>query len=200
MIHAVRNDPSVIALVERARNGDQAAWNRIVERYAPLVWSICRRFDLTGTDAEDVGSSVWFLLYKNLGTIRESAALPGWLATTTRRECLHLLRIKNREVPVADHDMVDQDVADTGPAPDEWLLVQERHIALRSAFARLSARCQQLLSLLFSDPPTPYADVGTTLGIPAGTIGPTRQRCLETLRRSPEIAALRDPATSADLE
>ncbi|MGH3931534.1 MAG: RNA polymerase sigma factor, partial [Pseudonocardiaceae bacterium] len=149
MIHTVRDDPAVIALVKRAMDGDQAAWDRIVERYAALVWSVCRGFDLTGADADDVGASVWFRLLQSLGTIREPAALPGWIATTTRRECLHLLRLKKRQVPVADQDLVRLDVHDAGPGADEWLLVQERHIALRSAFAGLSQRCRQLLSLLF---------------------------------------------------
>ena len=85
------DDPSVAALVTRATAGDPVAWDEIVERYAPLVWSICRRFQLSARDAEDVAQSVWLLLIEHLGRLRDPAALPGWLATTTRRECLRVV-------------------------------------------------------------------------------------------------------------
>jgi RNA polymerase sigma factor (sigma-70 family) len=85
-------DQPVTDLVTRARNGDKQAWDALVERYAPLIWSICRRHRLDGADAEDVGQSVWLLLVDHLGNLRHPAALPGWLATTTRRECGRVLR------------------------------------------------------------------------------------------------------------
>jgi DNA-directed RNA polymerase specialized sigma24 family protein len=93
----MRDDSSSVAtLVARAASGDQAAWNEIVERYAPLVWSICTRYRLSSHDIEDVGQSVWLLLVEQLGNLREPAALPGWLATTTQRECLRVLRAARR--------------------------------------------------------------------------------------------------------
>ena len=79
----MRDDPSVIALVERARDGDQEAWYRLVARYSPLVWSACLRHGLSGADADDVGASVWLRLVERLGSLRDPAALPGWLASTT---------------------------------------------------------------------------------------------------------------------
>src|SRR5579872_5677610 len=88
---AMRDDPTVIALVTRAVNSDKDAWNEIVERYAPLVWSICARYQLKTQDIEDVGQTVWLLLVEQLGKLREPAALPGWLATTTQRECLRVV-------------------------------------------------------------------------------------------------------------
>ena len=88
----MRDDPVVINLVTRARDGDKQAWDALVERYAPLLWSICRRYRLGGTDANDVGQSVWLRLLEQLDKIRDPAALPGWLATTTRRECGRMLR------------------------------------------------------------------------------------------------------------
>jgi RNA polymerase sigma factor (sigma-70 family) len=182
----MRDDPAVLTLVERARGGDQDAWDRIVERYAPLVWSGCRRYDLFGADADDVGANVWLRLVEHLGSIREPAALPGWLATTTRNECLQLLRDKQRQVPVAAEDLADPGAAGS----EDWLLTQERHVALRTAFAALSARCNALLSMLFAEPPTPYAEISGRLGIPVGSIGPTRLRCLDALRAHPLLAAL----------
>jgi RNA polymerase sigma factor (sigma-70 family) len=193
MISAMRDDPTVVALVERARNGDQAAWDALVERYAPLVWAVCRRYGLAGADADDVGASVWLRLVERLETIREPAALPGWIATTTQRECLYLLRAKNRQQPVDDAERI---VSDTEPSVDEFLLAQERHIALRAAFAELSQRCRELLSMLFADPPAPYAQISAALGMAVGAIGPSRQRCIDKLRASPAMAGLLNTAVA----
>ncbi|HEX6198477.1 MAG TPA: sigma-70 family RNA polymerase sigma factor [Jiangellaceae bacterium] len=183
----MRDDLSVVELVARARDGDQAAWDEIVERYAPLVWATCQRYGLVWADADDVGASVWLRLVERLDTIRQPAALAGWLATTTRHECLRVLRAKNRELPVDDNDGL---AGDPDPAADAWLLKQERLIALRTAFAELPERCRQLLALLFAEPVTPYDEIGAILDMPVGTIGPTRQRCLAKLRTSPVLAAL----------
>lgn len=197
MIGLVHDDLSVVDLVERARDGDQTAWDRIVERYAPLVWSLCQRYHLARADADDVGACVWLRLVEKLDTIREPAALPGWLATTTRRECLRLLHAKNRELPVEDNQRL---VDDANPAADAWLLEQERLIALRLAYGDLSERCRQLLKLLFADPVTPYDQISAILGMPVGAIGPTRQRCLGKLRASPVLAAVvvPQPRTAGD--
>ena len=88
----MRDDPHVTDLVTRARKGDQQAWDALVERYAPLIWSICRRYRLSDADAEDVGQSVWLQFVSHLGAIRDPAALPGWLTTTTKRECSRVVR------------------------------------------------------------------------------------------------------------
>jgi RNA polymerase sigma factor (sigma-70 family) len=186
----MRDDPLVVALVVRAKEGDPRAWGEIVERYGPLVWSICRRFGLTSADADDVGQGVWLRLVEQLPAIRAPAALPGWLATTTRRECLHILRTKRGHDPLDDPGG-PADVTDDIPGMiEQHLLAAERQIALRDAFAHLDPRCQQLLGLLVHDPPVPYAEISTTLGMPVGSIGPNRARCLEKLRRSPPLAAL----------
>jgi RNA polymerase sigma factor (sigma-70 family) len=189
MMWDVRDDPVVVALVARAGAGDREAWHEIVERYAPLVWSVCARHRLTAADADDVGAMVWLRLVERLDSLRDPAALPGWLATTTHHECVNLLRVRDR---YADHSTDDDDPPDPGPTSDEWLLTQERHIALRGAFAELSDHCRRLLSLLFSDPPTPYGTISATLGLPIGGIGPNRQRCLDKLRRTGPMAALLD--------
>ncbi|UWZ45524.1 sigma-70 family RNA polymerase sigma factor [Dactylosporangium matsuzakiense] len=184
MMEAMRDDPALVTFVERARAGDQAAWNALVDRYAPLVYGICRRYRLQDADTEDAGAAVWLRLVERLATIREPAALPGWLTTTTRNECLRVLRTRRRDIPA---ELVD------GPdtrADEDFLVVQERAIALRAAFAQLNERCRELLSRLFADPPTPYAKISADLGIAVGAIGPSRQRCLEHLRRDPALAPL----------
>jgi RNA polymerase sigma factor (sigma-70 family) len=179
-------------LVIRARNGDQQAWDALVEEYSPLIWSICRRHRLAGADAEDVGQCVWLHLVDKLAGVRDPAALPGWLATTTRRECLRVLRAARGPLTARPGRHTDF-LADqqTGTAEQE-VLVAERHAALREAFTHLPLGCQQLLTLLTADPPVSYTEISARLGIPIGTIGPTRARCLDKLRRYPAIAALID--------
>jgi RNA polymerase sigma factor (sigma-70 family) len=180
------DNPSVVVLLERAAGGDESAWHGIVRRFTPLVRSVCRRHGLAGVAAEDVGGVVWLHLVGGLTTIREPAALPGWLATVTRRECLALLRRQRREIPLEDQDIAGP----AEPPADARLCAQERRIAVREALDVLSVRDQRLLSMLFSDPPTPYAEISATLGMPVGAIGPTRQRCLVRMRRCPALAAL----------
>ena len=136
---AMRDDSPVAALVIRARDGDKAAWDAIVDRYAPLIWSICRRYRLDRADTDDVGQSVWLRLVDQLGQLREPEALPGWLATTTRRECGRLLTGSRRREALGS--AVDPaDIPDQGPAAaEEEVLAAERHAALREAFARAAA-------------------------------------------------------------
>jgi len=188
----VRDDPSVILLVEQARDGDQRAWNQIVERYGPLVWSICHRYQLNRSDIDDVGQTVWLLLVEQLGNLRVPAALPGWLATTTARECLRVLRAARR-YELADPQADSQVPAGTDHALiEQEILAAELNAALRAALAGLSSRCRQLLSMLLGDPPLPYAKISSALDIPIGSIGPQRARCLERLRRSPSLTSLSD--------
>jgi len=182
--------PSVTDLVARARHGDQQAWDTLVERYAPLVWSICGSYRLSRADADDVGQTVWLLLVTHIDTVRDPAALGGWIATTTGRECGKIRRAA-RVSQTARRDLDADDIPDPRAEPAESrLLAAERHAALRQAFACLPSSDQQLLAILLEDPPVPYAQISARLGIPTGSIGPTRRRCLQKLRNHPAIAAL----------
>jgi RNA polymerase sigma factor (sigma-70 family) len=194
----MRDDPSVVALVTRATKGDQRAWDELVERYASLVYAICTRYRLSRDDIEDVGQTVWLLLVEHLGRLREPAALPGWLATTTAHECLRVVRAGNKldQRGTGNNDsllFVDDS------AIDEEILVAERNAALRKAFAELPARCQELLSMLISDPPYSYDTIHQTLGIPVGSIGPQRARCLDRMRRSSALLALAEGDIAANV-
>jgi RNA polymerase sigma factor (sigma-70 family) len=184
------NDQPVTDLVTRAANGDRQAWNALVERYAPLIWSICRRHHLADADARDVGQNVWLRLVDQLHTLRTPAALPGWLATTTRRECGRVLRAAR--APLAAGYELDAEILPDEQAvtAEQQLLAAERHAALREALLDLAPQGQRLIILLAADPPVPYAEISARLGIPVGSIGPARRRYLDKLRQHPTITAL----------
>src|ERR1700729_2562412 len=155
----MRDDPVVIALVDRAAAGDEGAWNEIVDRYAPLVWSICSRYQLGHEEAHDVGQTVWLLLVEKIGGLRQPAALPGWLATTTQRECFRVLRAARRYDRFGSP--VDIQMSQDQPALliEPEIIAAELNAALRAAFAELPSRCRQLLSMLLGDPPRSYAEI-----------------------------------------
>jgi len=130
----IRDDPGVTDLVSRARNGDKTAWDALVERYAPLVWSICSRHHLDGAEADDAGRSVWLQLADHLDTSSDPAALAGWLAATTRRECGRVARAAQpprAAGPVPSAQTIPD--AQAGTAEHD-LLAAERSAALREAF------------------------------------------------------------------
>jgi len=187
----MRDDQCVTDLVMRARKGNQQAWEALVERYAPLIWSICRHYRLDRSDAEDVAQSIWLQFVNHLGAIRDPAAVPGWLTTVTKRECGRVVRAARG--PQAAGQLADENLPDkqTRTAEQE-LLAAERHAVLREAFTCLSPSRQKLMAMLIEDPPVPYTEISARLGIPISSIGPTRGRCLDQLRRHPAIAALID--------
>ena len=185
-----RDEPPLADLVVRARFGEQTAWNGLVDRLAPLVWSVCRRYRLSPADADDVAQSAWLKLLEHLPDIREPAAVPGWLATTTSRECLRVLRISSTRT--SRETAIDQDLpTPVGvPSAEDAVLAAERNAALRTAFAALPASCQRLIRLLLHDPPLASTEIGERLGVPEGGLGPTRARCLKKMRLAEPLAAL----------
>ncbi|SDO36947.1 RNA polymerase sigma factor, sigma-70 family [Nakamurella panacisegetis] len=177
-------------LVVRGARGDQEAWNSIVDRYLPLVTSVIRRCRVTEEDREDVSQTVWLRLVENLGRIRDPQALPAWIIRTTRNEALRVLRQRARAVPV---DPIDGPDLDARPDPDEIdreILRQERAQALRDGLAELSVGQRNLLLLLVADPPLSYETISRRVGMPVGSIGPTRARYLAKLRSTPAVRAL----------
>jgi RNA polymerase sigma factor (sigma-70 family) len=162
------------------------------------VYTICTRYRLSNHDIEDVGQNVWLLLVEQLGKLREPAALPGWLATTTARECLRVVTAASKAERLGT-GLDDSALFVDDAVIDEEILVAERNAALRAAFAELQPRCQQLLSMLLSDPPHSYAEIHKELGIPVGSIGPQRARCLERMRRSSALAAFGEGEEKIDI-
>ena len=172
---------SVSHLVTRAREGDQGAWDDLVARYLGMVHAICKGYRLRTDDAADVNQVVWLRLVEHLDRIRAPDAVGGWIAATTRNECLRVVRCSGRLVLTDDETTLDHlEARDAGI--DTALLVYERDRALLAAFDRLGGRCQRLLRLLMADPAPSYDEVAAALDMPVGSIGPTRGRCLEQLR------------------
>lgn len=173
-----------------AAEGDQAAWDALVKRFSGLVWSIARAHRLGSADAADVCQTSWLRLVENLDRIRDPDRVGAWLATTSRNECLRIIRRSGRLVPTDLSLDVDLE-ADEAMAPpgDAALLTGERDAELWKAFALISERCRALLRLLITDPPPSYEDIAGLLDMPIGSIGPTRARCLEHLRRKAGITA-----------
>ncbi|WP_199444246.1 RNA polymerase sigma factor [Umezawaea beigongshangensis] len=175
------------ALVTAASEGDQGAWNEIVERYTPLVLSVIYKHRLRPADAADVNQTLWLRLVEQISRLRDPDALPGWITTTTRNECLRVLRLQQRTLlfdPLAPDEQPPAAVVDD---PDADMVAAERGQALREGFAQLSEQCRALLSRLLADPPASYASISGQLGVPIGSIGPTRIRCLDKLRKTPAV-------------
>lgn len=173
---------SVSDLVRAAGGGDFDAWNELVNRFAGMVWTVARRHRLNSADAADVSQTTWLRLVENLNRIEHPERVGGWLATTARRESLRVLRLADRQVPVAPESFLDLTLDDP-ESTEDIVTTAERDRELWQLFSQLPTRCQLILQLLGGDEPMGYAELATVLDMPVGSIGPTRARCLEHLRR-----------------
>ncbi|WP_207782494.1 RNA polymerase sigma factor [Phytoactinopolyspora limicola] len=187
-------DCSISDLVREATQGDQRAWREIVDRHAGLVWSVVRSHRLPDPDAGDAFQTTWLRLVESLHRLRQPDQLSAWLVTTARRECLRLIKRRDREIPDADALDAGTAVHNGGTqllgvserpvdAPDAALLRRERNHELLDAYRRLPARCQSLLRLYLADPPLSYQEIAELLDVPVGSVGPNRSRCLNHLRK-----------------
>jgi RNA polymerase sigma factor (sigma-70 family) len=167
-------------LLSRVVAGDERAWKELVDRYAGLVWSVARSFRLPSASTDDVVQTVWLRLAEHCGRIREPDRLASWLATTTRNEALRVIRGNMRLLPQA---AVTESAELTTPSVEERVADDVTLNAVLGAFAQLPADDQQLLRLLCTVPPLDYQTIAEMLGRPIGSIGPTRARCIERLKR-----------------
>ncbi len=173
----------LVALVQAAGNGDQAAWDRLVDRFSPMLWSVARSTGLNAADAGDVCQTTWLRLLENLPRIEHPERVAGWLATTVRREAIRTSQRGCRSVLTDEHRLFDAVRHEPAPQlPAEDLFVQ----ALAAAVTELPERSRTLIGLLLAEPALPYSEIAQTLAMPIGSIGPTRARILATIRRKLE--------------
>lgn len=170
----------LVALVTKAQQGDQMAWNGLVDRFDNLVWSIVRGFRMSNPDACDVAQVTWLRALENLDRIRDPERIGLWLATTARRECMRVLERGARTVPVDPHKQLTQVRVERDFTIDVADYDESRRVV--DALDSLGNECQQLLRLVLCDPPFSYSEISEILEIAVGTIGPRRQRCLSRLR------------------
>lgn len=187
-LNSLQTESDTTSLVQRCLQGEMAAWSLLVARYARLVHAVPVRHGLTPQEVDDVGQDVFLALAQNLHTIEDPERLPGWLVTTARRITWRTLQRRRAEEPL-EHDESDgqaatpQHLIAPTPTANELLDTWNRQKMLTQAMDHLQPRCRQLLTLLFlvDDEPS-YDDISAQLGIPKGSIGPTRNRCLQRLR------------------
>jgi RNA polymerase sigma factor (sigma-70 family) len=180
--------------VRAAAAGDEKAWTLLVGRFTPTLRGVVRGYRLCATDVDDVVQSTWASAFPAIRKLREPEAIGGWLCIIARREALRTLARQRREIPVDESGLPEP--AEHAPAETAIVANEERH-AIRAAVSRLSDRQRTLVSLLLQDPGMSYAEVSSRLGLPIGSIGPTRERALDRLRRDRSLAtALSRPAAS----
>ncbi|MBC7924085.1 MAG: sigma-70 family RNA polymerase sigma factor [Bryobacteraceae bacterium] len=175
------------ALVQACLDGDQRAWEALLEKYKRLIYSVLVRYRLPEQDAADVFQAVCVDLWKELASLREVGALRGWLARVAANRCFHW---KQRQTRHSHESVSESDIQDADGLP-EWLAALERDQLVREATARLGQRCRDLVRMLFyEDPPRPYESIAAQLGLATGSIGFIRGRCLKKLAAELEASGL----------
>lgn len=170
-----RSDPELIQACQR---GEQVAWNELVERYGRLIYSIPRRYGLSEADSDDVFSAVWTVAFRKLNELRDDTRLSAWLITTTHRETWRVGKKRGT------YRELDQAIPDLdSPAPEQAETWERQHL-VHQGLTELGGRCEELLRALFLESGAPdYEAIATRLGMPVGSIGPTRARCFEKLEK-----------------
>ena len=175
-------------LVSACRRGDQLAWERLIRRYQRLIYAIPLRAGLDEDHAAEIFQDVFTTLFEKLNDIEQPEKLHAWLVTTARRKTLHAISKavvrQHWHVPADEPAQLATSIMDEAPLPDEQLVILEEQHRIRTTLSSMDERCRTLLEMLFYAPEPPsYADVAARLGIPEGSIGPTRARCLAKLLR-----------------
>ena len=180
---------SDLQLVLDCRRGDQLAWEKLIRRYQRLIYTIPLRAGLDEDQAAEIFQDVFTTLFQKLNDIEEPERLQAWLVTTARRKTWRMISNAERKRLVnlsVDQSTEDDDLflKDETPLPDEQLVMLEEQHRIRLAVSSLDERCRTLVELLFyrSEPPS-YQEIAAALGIPEGSVGPTRARCLGKLLR-----------------
>jgi RNA polymerase sigma factor (sigma-70 family) len=170
-------------IVQSAGSGDQEGWNALVREFGGVIRSVARAHQLNDAGAADVAQTTWLRLLEHFEKLKNPAAVGAWLTTTARRECLAVVRENGRHRLYGDD--APEDESPESP-PGLALLTRERNDALRRGLCRLRSGEQALLRLLVAEPRLGYEEISAALDMPIGSIGPTRQRALERLRKELE--------------
>jgi len=186
-----KSQDEVAELVRAAAQGHEPAWRALVDNFAGLVWSVIHGYRLSPADAADVSQTTWLRLAEHIASLRQPERVGAWLVTTAGRECLVLLRRSRRHVSLDDACFVEGPAPEPASQPEAQVMREEEEEMLWRVFASLPGRDQILLRLLFADPPPTYQEISAATGMPVGSIGPVRGRCL---------AQLRERALSADMQ
>lgn len=182
----LHSDNELTRLLQKCRDGDARAWDKLVESLSGIAYSCCRRAGLNVADAEDVFQATFIALYRNLDRVDEARALPKWIAMTCSREAVRVKRIADHTVTLPENSSLEDVMVSDESSASEVAADASSADAVREAMRQLGGRCAQLLSRLFCEEPQEYQQISAELGIPTGAIGPTRARCLEKLRKSLE--------------
>jgi RNA polymerase sigma factor (sigma-70 family) len=190
---ARRRPPAVAGELERmvmaAAAGDRTALSALVERFAARVRAVACVHRLAAHDVDDVMQTTWLRLVEHVDAVRDPTAIGAWLETTARRESLRVLKATTRERPTDDQLALD---APAQPVDEQRLATAERCAAVAAAVEQLTGRQRELLLMLLADPPPSYAEISRALGMPVGSIGPTRARSLARLRENQDLRRMAD--------
>ena len=166
---------------QKWRDGDPGAMDDLVTLLSPVLWQVVRACGLDRDAAEDVVQTTWLALVRSRDSISEPRAVSGWLCTAARREAWRVARQGSRQTPSAD-EVLDRHLPDE-PAPEQQVVLDDENARLWECLRQLPERCQRLLRIVAAGPRPDYTEIASTLGMPVGSIGPTRSRCLDKLRR-----------------
>jgi RNA polymerase sigma factor (sigma-70 family) len=175
-------DRQTAELVQRAAEGHELAWRRLIDEFGPRLRHISATYRLGEAEAADAVATTWLKLVEHIGSLRDGCVVQAWLVTTLRRECLARARARGRERPVAGFVGVDEPVHIVDF--DRWLVRADDRRIVRRALMELTGPQRQLIAMLFADPALSYAEISASLAIPIGSIGPTRCRLLDKLRHA----------------
>jgi RNA polymerase sigma factor (sigma-70 family) len=170
--------------VRSAQQGNPQAWDRLVAEFTPRLRSVIRGYGLRPDDVDDAMQLTWMRAWASIGTVHEPAAIAGWLATTARRTAMRVRQHALREIPV---DEVFHEQPVRGPSLEDEVILAQRAAALRRAVRRLPGHQRTVLEALLADQAGPYRDIAGEIGVPIGSIGPTRARSVARLRNDAEL-------------
>lgn len=168
-------------LVQECLKGDERAWNRLIDKYKRLIYSVPVKYGLSPDDSADIFQNVCVDLFTNLAKLRKIESLRSWLITVATHKCFHYKKQQRQDVEL---DAMEREVAEDVAAAPEIVQEIEEEQAVRDAIQKLSPRCADLVRMLFFEqPPLPYAEVAQRLGLATGSIGFIRGRCLSRLQK-----------------